>query len=77
VVQAGDAPLVQLQTEPLPMTYGVILYLFVATHVMPMKTYGQWHAAGEFVSLRACTEAIKTLGVSDKEARCVLNYTTQ
>jgi hypothetical protein len=59
------------------VTYGVILYLWVVTAALPLKTYGQWHAAGEYVSQRACAEAIKTLGVSDKEARCVLNYTTQ
>jgi ribosomal protein L28 len=59
------------------VTYGVILYLWVATAAAPYVTYKQWQPAGEFVSLRACAEAIKTLGVSDKEARCVLNYTTQ
>jgi ribosomal protein L28 len=43
----------------------------------PYQTHRAWVESGEFVSLRACAEAIKTLGVSDKEARCVLNYTTQ
>jgi hypothetical protein len=60
------------------MTYGVILYLLVATAAGPSGViHRQWQQAGEYVSLRACAEAIKTLGVSDKEARCVLNYTTQ
>jgi hypothetical protein len=59
------------------LTYGVILYLWVVVAATPYQTHRAWVESGEFVSLRACAEAIKTLGVSDKEARCVLNYTTQ
>jgi hypothetical protein len=35
------------------VTYGVILYLWVATAAAPYVSYKQWQPAGEYVSLRA------------------------